>query len=94
MKQAKNKKVIILKNKKATVIKKADGETNDEKAVRNKVARVSINARKRAFSKNASVTIIRNGKIIRIAADRKERVLREIPKKQIHVDINKIIRIK
>ncbi|MBK5285042.1 MAG: hypothetical protein JJE25_06535 [Bacteroidia bacterium] len=75
-------------------IKKQEELTEEERNLENQISRVSVNARRRAYSNNASVTVIRNGKIIRISAGKKERVIGKVHKTRITVDVTKPIRIK
>lgn len=79
---------------KRPAVTKPENISNEEKAVLNEISRVSINARRRAYNNNASVTIIRNGKILRINSKRKEQVVGKVKKTPIKIDTTKPIRIK
>jgi uncharacterized protein YnzC (UPF0291/DUF896 family) len=68
--------------------------TDEEKAVRNSLRRISINARRKAFRKKSAVTIIRNGKILKVHSNRRSKHVGTVKKIEILVDINKPIRIK
>jgi hypothetical protein len=68
--------------------------TDEEKAVRKSLQRISINARRKAYRKKLAVTIIRNGKILRVRSNRKVKSVGVVKKIEILVDINKPIRIK
>jgi hypothetical protein len=68
--------------------------TEEEKAVRNSLGRISINARRKAYRKKSAVTIIRNGKILRIHSNRKVRSVGIVKKIAIVGDITKPIKIK
>ena len=69
-------------------------EADEENELLEKLHRVSINARRKAFRHNAPVTIIRNGKIIKIYLNKHERVLGIVTPVPLTVDIQKPIRIK
>ena len=73
---------------------KASKLTSEEKDVRNSLRRISINARRKAFRKKSVVTIIRNGKILRVHSNRKVKSVGIVKKIKIPLDINKPIRIK
>ena len=66
----------------------------EEKAVRSSLRRIPINARRKAFSNNSSVTIIRDGKILKVDFNRKVRTVGVVKKIQIPIDISKPVRIK
>jgi hypothetical protein len=68
--------------------------TEEEKAVLNSLRRISINARRKAYRKKSAVTIIRNGRILRVHSNRKVKSVGVVKKIEIVVDINKPIRIK
>jgi hypothetical protein len=68
--------------------------TDEEKAVINSLRRISINARRKAYRKKSAVTIIRNGRILRVHSNRKVKSVGVVKKIEIAVDINKPIRIK
>jgi hypothetical protein len=68
--------------------------TEEEKAVRNSLGRISINARRKAYRKRSSVTIIRNGKILRIQSNRKAKSVGVVKKIVVEGDITKPIKIK
>ena len=68
--------------------------TDEEKAVINSLWRISINARRKAYRKKSAVTIIRNGRILRVHSNRKARSVGVVKKIEITVDIKKPIRIK
>jgi hypothetical protein len=68
--------------------------TEEEKAVRSSLRRIPINARRKAFSNNSAVTIIRDGKILRVHCNRKARKVGVVKKNQIPIDISKPVRIK
>jgi hypothetical protein len=68
--------------------------TEEEKAVRNSLGRISINARRKAYRKKSAVTIIRNGKILRIHSNRKVKSVGVVKKIEIEGDITKPIKIK
>ena len=73
---------------------KASVLTDEEKAVINSLQRISINARRKAYRKKSAVTIIRNGRILRVHSNRKVKSVGVVKKIEIAVDINKPIRIK
>jgi hypothetical protein len=68
--------------------------TEEEKAVRNSLGRISINARRKAYRKKSAVTIIRNGKILRIYSNRKVKSVGIVKKIEVEGDITKPIKIK
>ena len=68
--------------------------TEEENAVRNSLGRISINARRKAYRKKSAVTIIRNGKILRIHSNRKVKSVGIVKKIEIEGDITKPIKIK
>jgi predicted ATP-grasp superfamily ATP-dependent carboligase len=68
--------------------------TEEEKAVRNSLGRISINARRKAYRKKSAVTIIRNGKILRIHSNRKVKSIGVVKKIEVEGDITKPIKIK
>lgn len=68
--------------------------TEEEKAVSNSLSRISINARRKAFRKNSAVTIIRNGRILKVLSNRKVKAIGTVKKVPIEVDVNKPIKIK
>jgi hypothetical protein len=68
--------------------------TEEEKAVRNSLGRISINARRKAYRKKSAVTIIRNGKILRIHSNRKVKSVGIVKKIEVEGDITKPIKIK
>lgn len=68
--------------------------TDEEKAVRNSLRRISINARRRAYRKKSAVTIIRNGRILKVHSNRKIKPVGTVKKLSVAVDINKPIKIK
>ncbi len=90
------KKTIIRKKKSAKkAIKRAKIKTKKRKASTESIQEndlsqilksISINARRRAFRKNASVTIIREGKIIKILPSGVEKVIGKIKKKNSIID--------
>ena len=65
-----------------------------EQVLESRIKKVSVNARRRAIYNNAPVTIIRNGKIIRISTGKKETVLGKVRKPRLTVDVTKALRIK
>ena len=67
--------------------------TPEEKAVRNSLNRISINARRRAYRRKSAVTIIRNGNILRVHSNRKVKSIGIVKKIQIPIDISKPFRI-
>jgi hypothetical protein len=67
--------------------------TLEEKAVRNSLNRISINARRRAYRRKSAVTIIRNGKILRVHSNRKVKSIGIVKKILIPIDISKPFRI-
>jgi len=70
-------------------------ELNDEeKAVINILSRISINARRRAYKRNSPVTIIRNGRILKVHSNRKVKSVGVVKKIKFMVDINKPIKIR
>jgi hypothetical protein len=73
---------------------KASMLTDEEKAVINSLRRISINARRKAYKRKSAVTIIRNGRILRVHSNRKVKSVGVVKKIEIVVDINKPIRIK
>lgn len=73
---------------------KASMLTDEEKAVINSLRRISINARRKAYKRKSAVTIIRNGRILRVHSNRKVKSVGVVKKIEIAVDINKPIRIK
>ncbi|MBK9391233.1 MAG: hypothetical protein IPN68_13940 [Bacteroidetes bacterium] len=52
--------------------------TDEEKAVRNSLRRISINARRRAYRKKSAVTIIRNGRILKFIQTGKLNLLAQL----------------
>ena len=68
--------------------------TEEEAAVRNSLGRISINARRKAYRKKSAVTIIRNGKILRIHSNRKVKSVGVVKKIEVEGDITKPIKIK
>ena len=68
--------------------------TEEEKAVRKSLGRISINARRKAYRRNSAVTIIRNGKILRIHSNRKVKSVGVVKKIEVEGDITKPIKIK
>lgn len=68
--------------------------TDEEKAIRKSLRRIPINARRKAYRKNSAVTIIRNGKILRVRSNRKVRSIGVVKKIQVPVDISKPVWIK
>jgi hypothetical protein len=68
--------------------------TDEEKAVRKSLQRISINARRKAYRKKSAVTIIRNGKILRVRSNRKVKSVGVVKKIQIEIDITKPVRLK
>jgi hypothetical protein len=68
--------------------------SEEEKAVSNSLPRISINARRKAFRKNSAVTIIRNGRILKVLSNRKVKAIGIVKKVPIEVDVNKPIKIK
>lgn len=68
--------------------------TEEEKAVRNSLRRISINARRKAYRKKSAVTIIRNGRILKVHSNRKIKSVGIVKKLSLDVDINKPIKIK
>jgi len=68
--------------------------TEEEKAVRNSLGRISINARRKAYRKKSAVTIIRNGKILKIHSNRKVKSVGVVKKIVVEGDITKPIKIK
>ena len=68
--------------------------TDEEEAVRNSLSRISINARRKAYRKKSAVTIIRNGKILRIHSNRKAKSVGIVKKIEVEGDISKPIKIK
>jgi hypothetical protein len=68
--------------------------TDEEKAVRNSLRRISINARRKAYRKKSAVTIIRNGRILKVHSNRKIKPVGTVKKLSVDVDINKPIKIK
>ena len=68
--------------------------TEEEKAVRNSLGRISINARRKAYRKKSAVTIIRNGKILRIHSNRKVKSVGVVKKIEVEGDLTKPIKIK
>jgi len=68
--------------------------TDEEKAVRNSLRRISINARRKAYRKKSAVTIIRNGRILKVHSNRKTKPVGTVKKLTLNVDINKPIKIK
>jgi len=68
--------------------------TEEEKAVRNSLGRISINARRKAYRKKSAVTIIRNGKILRIHSNRKVKSVGVVKKIEVQGDLTKPIKIK
>ena len=82
--------------RKKTAQKKAARSTDlkDENTVLKEIASVSVNARKRAYRKNASVTVIRNGKILRLKSKEKPKLVGVVKRTAIKVDTTKTIRIK
>ncbi|TAL29993.1 MAG: hypothetical protein EPN93_20455 [Spirochaetes bacterium] len=68
--------------------------SNEEKLVLNKIKNISTKARKQARKNNATVTIIRDGRIVAIAPDKKEQVLGRVIKSRINIDFGKPIKIK
>jgi hypothetical protein len=66
----------------------------EEAAVRNSLGRISINARRKAYRKKSAVTIIRNGKILRIHSNRKVKSVGVVKKIEVEGDITKPIKIK
>src|SRR5258708_3087100 len=75
--------------------KSAEGsrETKEEKAVAEKLHRISINARRKAYRKNAAVTIIRNGKIIKIYRNGKKKIIGTLRKVRLALNTGKSIKI-
>jgi len=76
------------------VLVKASELTTEEKAVRNSLNRISINARRKAYRKKSAVTIIRKGKILRVRSNRKVKFIGVVKKIRIPVDTSKPVRIK
>lgn len=72
----------------------ASSGVSEENAVKSNLHKISINARRRAYRKNATVTIIRNGKIIVIHSNRKVKTIGAVKKVEVKVDINKPIKIR
>ena len=68
--------------------------TDEEEAVRNSLSRISINARRKAYRRKSAVTIIRNGKILRIHSNRKAKSVGIVKKIEVEGDISKPIKIK
>ena len=68
--------------------------TEEEEAVRKSLGRISINARRKAYRRNSAVTIIRNGKILRIHSNRKVKSVGVVKKIEVEGDITKPIKIK
>lgn len=66
----------------------------EEKAVSNSLHRISINARRKAFRKNSPVTIIRNGRILKVYSNRKVKQIGIVKKIDLDIDLNKPIKIK
>jgi hypothetical protein len=77
--------ILLVKSSKLTI---------EEKAVKNSLRRISINARRRAYRKKSAVTIIKNGRILKIHSNRKVKSVGIVKNIAIEVDINKPIRIK
>lgn len=89
------RKIKSAKTRKTTQKQSAESiDGIDERRVLKEIASVSVNARKRAFRRNASVTVIRNGKILRIKSKEKPKVIGVVKRASIKVDTTKPIRIK
>jgi hypothetical protein len=69
-------------------------ETKEENAVKKKLHRVSINARRRAYRRKAAITIIRNGKIIKVYRSGKEKIIGTLRKVRLAFKPGKSIKIK
>lgn len=67
---------------------------NEDKLLIRKLHRVAINARQRAKRRNAEVTVIRNGKIIKYLPGKKGRTIGDVKKYPINIDITKPLKIK
>jgi len=65
-----------------------------ELAISKSLQRISVNARRKAFRKNSAVTIIRNGRILKVHSNRKVKRIGIVKKIPFTVDINKPIIIK
>lgn len=65
-----------------------------ELAISRSLRRISVNARRKAFSKNSAVTIIRNGRILKVRSNRISRRIGVVKKITFALDINKPIIIK
>jgi hypothetical protein len=65
-----------------------------ELAISKSLRRISVNARRKAFRKNSAVTIIRNGKILKVHSNRKAISIGTVKKIPLAVDITKPIKIK
>jgi hypothetical protein len=66
----------------------------EDKVLISKLHRVSINARRRAKRRNAAVTVIRNGKIIKYLPGKKGKAIGDVKKYPINIDISKPLKIK
>jgi hypothetical protein len=65
-----------------------------ELAISRSLRRISVNARRKAFRKNSAITIIRNGRILKVHSNRKTISIGTIKKIPFEVDITKPIKIK
>ena len=74
------KKVAVISTKRRKVVL---DDSKEEAIVLKKIARVSINARRRAFSNKATVTVIRDGRILTISASRKQKVIGTVAQRRV-----------
>ena len=94
IRSVKRKKATKSARRKSNPVKKTTAITKEERSVSNRIMRVAINARRRAYNNNASVTIIREGKIVRINPAGKEEVIGRVRRNLLNVDVHKPVRIK
>ena len=69
-------------------------DKREENALLDELGRISINARRRAQSKKASVTIIRNGEIVMILHNKEEQIIGKVKRTTVKINLKGVKRIK
>ena len=84
----------VLKNSARKAVRKLSSATGDEKDAVAGLEKIAPNARRRAYRKNVSVTVIRRGKITKIFPGGREKVIGFLKKKLLKTVLPKVIRIR